>query len=95
VKLSIEQQKLADAIMPFTDSVNGGGSTRFIIEQLIDRYWLDIVLNFHDIPDDRQENILHALREYFAGLERSTCCLGGHADGCECHYGAKPKLAKF
>jgi hypothetical protein len=36
MKLSIEQQKLADAIIPFT---NAGGSVRFIIEQLIDRYW--------------------------------------------------------
>ena len=108
MKLSIEQQKLADALMPHVAYVSPG--TRFMIEQLIDRYWqpkpidppgdlarelLNIVLNFHDIPDEGQENILEAFWDYFAGRERPVCCIEGHADGCECHSGAKPKLQEF
>jgi hypothetical protein len=37
VRLSTEQQKLADALMPHVAYVSPG--TRFMVEQLIDRYW--------------------------------------------------------
>lgn len=65
------------------------------IPDLLGKQVLDIVLNFHDIPDDRQASILEALADFFGGRERSSCCIGGHDIGCECDRGAKPKLKSW